>query len=161
VAGAGVFWAHFEAEEKKPYKENMAHTLPGIDFLTERKQVMKDGLKEADATGGEWTYHVAADGDITRTKGTGDKIETQYFAWQHEATVIEPGKSSVTLFETSGGARVTTRSLRELVDPMTEPWLLKEHRDTNVFIGFAPEGSPLLPALDESLRNIVGGRNAL
>ena len=154
LAGAGVFWARFEAEQ--PYKENMAHALEGIPFLTEGKQAMKNDLKE-----GDWIYHVAADGDITRTKGTGDKVETQWFAWQHEATVIERGQASVTLFETSGGARVTTRGLRELVDPMAEPWVLKQHRDTNVFVGFAPEGSPLLPALDDSLRNIVGGRDAL
>ena len=153
MSGAGVFWARFE--EKQPYKENMAHTLQGIDFLTEGKQAMRDGLVE-----GEWTYHVAADGDITRTKGTGDKPGTQWFAWQHEATVIEVGKSDVTLFETSGGARMTTRTLKELTDPMTVKWLLDQHRDTNVFVGFAPEGSPL-SALDESLRNIVGGRDAL
>ncbi len=153
VSGAGVFWARFEAEQ--PYKGNMAHTLPGIDFLTEGKQVMREGLVE-----GEWTYHVADDGDITRTRGTADKIETQWFAWQHEATVVESGKNSVTLFETSGGARLTTRGLRELVDPMAEPWVRDKHRDTNVFVGFATEGSPL-PALDDSLRNIVNGRDAL
>jgi hypothetical protein len=154
VRWAGVFWARFE--EKEPYKENMAHPVGGIDFLTEGKQAMKDGVKE-----GGWIYHVAADGDITRTREKDGTVETQWFAWQHEATVIDHDTSSVTMFETSGGARQTVRGLRELVDPMAEPWVLKNHRDTNVFVGFSPQGSPLLPALDDSLRNIVAGRDAL
>ena len=63
VEGSSLFWAHFES--KQPYKGNMAHQLEGIDFLTEGKQVMHDGLVE-----GDWTYHVyKATGNITRTKG--------------------------------------------------------------------------------------------
>jgi hypothetical protein len=81
VEGSSVFWAHFES--KQPYKGNMAHQLEGIDFLTEGKQVMRDGLVE-----GDWTYHVdKTTGDITRTKGPAGALETQWFSWQHEATV--------------------------------------------------------------------------
>ena len=137
VRGSGLFWAHFE-KEKKPYKENMAHPLSGIDFLTEKKHVMVDGLVE-----GDWTYHIDASGDITRTKGKDDKVETQWFAWQHEATVIKlDDRGNVVTFETSGGSRWTIRSLKSLTDPMSVDWIRKLQDDTNVFVGFAPRGRP-------------------
>jgi hypothetical protein len=43
---------------------------------------------------------------------------------------------------------------------MSDPWLRKQHDDTNVFLGFAPEGKTL-PQLDKSLENILPGRSAL
>jgi hypothetical protein len=155
VQGAGLFWAHFE-KNKKPYKGNMAHELSGIPFLTTNKQVMKDGLMV-----GEWTYHIdKTTGDITRTRGKDDKVDTEWFAWQHEATVMKLyDKDNVVTFETFGGSRWTTRSLQELIDPMSVWWRQKEPDDTNVFVGFAPERAAL-PELDKSLENIVSGRNA-
>jgi Domain of unknown function (DUF4157) len=154
VPGSGLFWAHFES--KLPAKGNMAHPLEGIDFLTEGKQVMKDGLVE-----GGWTYHVdPSTGDITRTKAKGDAVETQWFAWQHEATVIAPKEGAVTTFETQRhSARMHSWSLKSLLDPMSEPWIRDQHGDTNVFLGFAPEGR-VLPQLDKSLENILPGRSA-
>jgi len=155
VRGSGLFWAHFETKSK-PYKENMAHRLSGIDFLTEGKHVMVDGLVE-----GDWTYHIdPTSGDITRTKGKDDKVETQWFAWQHEATVIKlDDLGNVVTFETSGGSRWTIRTLKSLTDPMSVDWIRKLQDDTNVFVGFAPEGQAL-PELDKSLENILPGRNA-
>lgn len=154
VRGAGLFWTHFD--KKEPYKENMAHRLSGIDFLTEGKHAMKDGLAE-----GGWTYHIdPKTEDITRTKGKDDKVETQWFSWQHEATVIKlDDLGNVITFETSGGARWNTWSLKSLLDPMSVDWLRNLHEDTNVFVGFAPEGR-VLPELDKSLENILPGRNA-
>ena len=155
VKGAGIFWAHFE-KKNKPYKENMAHLLSGIDFLTENKQAMRDGLVE-----GDWTYHIDKDtGDITRTKGKDDKVETQWFSWQHEATVIKLDDiGNVITFETSNGSRWTTRPLKTLTDPMGTTFWKNLHEDTNVFVGFAPEGR-VLPELNKSLENILPGRNA-
>ena len=154
VRGAGLFWAHFD--KKQPYKENMAHRLSGIDFLTEGKQAMSDGLVE-----GDWTYHIdPTTEDITRMKGKDDKVETQWFSWQHEATVIKLDDiGNVITFETSGGARWNTWSLKSLLDPMSVDWLRNLHEDTNVFVGFSPEGK-VLPELDKSLENILPGRNA-
>jgi hypothetical protein len=85
----------------------MAHLRDGIDFLTEGKQVIRDGLVE-----GDWTYHIdAGTGDITRTKGQGDAVQTQWFSWQHEATVIKRSGGKVITFETNAGARLSTRTL--------------------------------------------------
>ena len=155
VEGAGLFWAHFEAK-KKPYAENMAHLLSGIDFFTEGKHAIRDGLVE-----GDWTYHIdATTGDITRTKGQGDTVETQWFSWQHEATVLKRAPGRVITFETSAGARRHSWTLSSLLDPMREPWIKKEHGDTNVFVGFAP-GRDTMPQLDTALGNILGGRGAL
>jgi hypothetical protein len=155
VRGTGIFWAHFE-KKVKPAAENMALPLSGIDFLTEGKQAMSDKLKE-----GEWVYHIdPTTKEITRTKGEADKEETQWFAWQHEATVIKlDDLGNVITFETSGGSRWTTRSLKSLTDPMSVDWIRNLHDDTNVFVGFAPEGQ-VLPELDKSLENILPGRNA-
>jgi hypothetical protein len=69
-----------------------------------------------------------------------------------------PDQGKVITFETSGGARMSTRTLRSLVDPMTDPWFQKQHDDTNVFVGFTPEGK-VLPQLDKSLENILPGRS--
>jgi hypothetical protein len=155
VEGAGLFWAHFEAK-KKPAAGNMARPLSGIDFLTEGKQVIRDGLVE-----GEWTYHIdAATKDITRTKGQGDAIQTQWFSWQHEATVLKRAPGKVITYETSAGARRHSWTLRSLLDPMSEPWIQKEHGDTNVFVGYAP-GRDTMPQLDAALENILHGRGAL
>ena len=153
VTGSGLFWAHFESKKEKA-KGNMAHRLQGIDFLTEGKKVIVDGLEE-----NGWTYHVAANGDITRTKGEGAAAQLQWFAWQHEATVVDRTEGKIITFETSFGARIHTWTLRSLVDPMSEPWLRDKHEDTNVFVGFAPEGK-VLPQLDKSLENILPGRSA-
>jgi hypothetical protein len=155
IEGAGLFWAHFEAK-KKPYKGNMAHPLSGKGFLTEGKQVMRDGLVE-----GEWTYHVdPVTGDITRTKGQGNTAETQWFAWQHESTVLKRAPGRVITFETSAGARRHSWTVRSLLDPMSEPWIKNKHGDTNVFVGFAP-GRDTMPQLDPALQNILPGRGAL
>jgi hypothetical protein len=134
----------------------MAHILGGIDFLTECKQVIRNDLKE-----GEWTYHIdPATEDITRTKGQGDKMDTQWFSWQHEATVIKVDDlGNVITFETSNGSRWTTQTLKSLTDPMNDPWWKMNHDDTNVFVGFATEGK-VLPELDKSLEDILSGRNA-
>jgi len=170
VLGAALFWARFESDQsdKQPAKENMALPLSGIDFLTEGKHPMRDGLVE-----GEWTYHIdAATKFITRTRSLGGSwlgpilgVETQWFSWRHEATVIDRDDRAgrVITFETAGGASMHTWPLASLIDPMT--WYpnhkpeASQHRDWNVFVGFAPEGKAL-PELDKSLEKILGDRNA-
>jgi hypothetical protein len=155
VEAAGLFWAHFEAK-KKPYAGNMAHPLDGIDFLTEGKQAMRDGLVE-----GEWTYHIdPVTKDITRTKGKDDALETQWFSWQHEATVLKRAPGKVITFETSAGARTHSWTMRSLLDPMSETWIKNQHGDTNVFVGYAP-GRDTMPQLDAALQDILPGRSAL
>jgi Domain of unknown function (DUF4157) len=155
VEGAGLFWAHFEAK-KKPYKGNMAHLLGGIDFMTEGGHVIRDGLQE-----GDWTYRIdPATEDITRTRGQGDTEQTQWFSWQHEATILKRAPGRVITFETSAGARRHSWTLGSLLDPMNEPWIKKEHGDTNVFVGFAP-GRDTMPQLDAALGDILPGRGAL
>jgi hypothetical protein len=151
--GSTLFWAHFESSWEKA-EWNMAHRLQGIDFLTEGNHVIADGLQ----TNG-WTYEVAANGDITRTKGEGDTAQTQWFAWQHEAYVVDQDRGKVITFETSGGARMSARPLSSLVSPMTDPYFQKLQEDTNVFVGFTPEGK-VLPQLDKSLEDILPGRSA-
>jgi hypothetical protein len=154
VPGAGLFWAHFESKESKA-KGNMAHEREGMQFLTEGKRVIVNNLEE-----NGWKYSVFPNGDIIRTRGEGATAEKQWFAWQHEATVVDRDVGKVITFETSAGARIHTWTLRSLVDPMAEPWLRDKHEDTNVFVGFAPEGK-VLPQLDKSLRDILPGRSAL
>ena len=155
VEGAGLFWAHFETA-KKPAEGNMARPLGGIDFLTEARHAMQDGLVE-----GEWTYHIdPVTHDITRTKGRGDTLQTQWFSWQHEATVLKRAPGRVITFETSAGARRHSWTLSSLLDPMNEPWIKSQHGDTNVFVGYAP-GADTMPQLDPALENILPGRGAL
>jgi hypothetical protein len=143
-------WRIFNADQKYLIlSENQT-----LHVYTEGKQqVMSDGLVE-----GDWTYHIDQDGYITRTRGKGNKIETQWFAWQHEGTVRQLDQhGNVITFETLNNTRETTRSLQSLVDPMSADW--QRIDATNVFVGFAPEGRKL-PNLDESLKKILGDRNA-
>jgi hypothetical protein len=114
VPGSTLFWAHFESNWEKA-EWNMAHRLQGIDFLTEDNLVIAHGLQH-----NGWTYEVAANGDITRTRGEGDTAQTQWFAWQHEAYVVDQDRGKVITFETSAGARMSARTLQSLVAPMTD-----------------------------------------
>ena len=69
-------------------------------------------------------------------------------------------KGQVETFETSAGAGTHKWTVRSLLDPMSEPWIRDQHGDTNVFLGFMPEGTT--PAyLEKSLQNILPGRSAL
>jgi hypothetical protein len=80
-------------------------------------------------------------------------LATEWFAWQHEATVDRRYGNKVITFETINGSGENERALSTLLAP-------KQPDDTNIFVGFAPEGKNL-PKLDDSLRNILPGRDAL
>jgi hypothetical protein len=159
IPGAALFWAHFV--DKRPNAEaHMALPINGIPFFTEGKHVMIDGLIE-----GDWTYHIDSKGHITRTRTLNifnlmpSLVETQWFIWQHEATVVDRDDRSgkVITFETSNGARMRTWPLESLVNAPT--WWAIKHEDWNAFVGYAPDGK-ILPELDKSLEKILPGRNA-